>query len=67
MLYGSYTMDTSGLTDMYTRGLRVYKSGKPRVDMICIIATQTESSFSCIASSLFKPTIKPHTIAYKLS
>ena len=42
MLYSSYTMDTSGLPDMYTRGLRVYISVKPRVDMvylICIIAT----------------------------
>ena len=38
--YG-YTMDTSGLPDIYTRslraagrGLRLYISGKPRVDMV---------------------------------
>ena len=30
----SYTMDTSGLPDMYTLSPRVYISGKPRVDMV---------------------------------
>ena len=27
--FNSYTMGTSGLPDIYTRGLRVYISGKP--------------------------------------
>ena len=30
----SYTMGTSGLSDIYTRGPRVYISGKPQVPMV---------------------------------
>ena len=33
-IFSSYTMGTSGLPDIYTRGLRVYISGKPRVYMV---------------------------------
>ena len=39
VIFNSYTIGTSGLPDIYTRGLqaqalRVYISGKPRVHMV---------------------------------
>ena len=34
VIFNSYTMGMSGLPDIYTRGLRVYISGEPRVHMV---------------------------------
>ena len=38
-IFGCYTMGTNGLPDIYTRGLRVYISGKPQVHMVQLLCT----------------------------